>query len=196
MSLKLSTGFCRGMTLASPPEGTRPTAGKVRAAVWNSLQTRIHEADVLDVFAGSGAVGIEALSRGARQAVFVESGAAALKALKSNLNEVERRAKSQAVAASYKVLGNDAAVALRQCSSGNFDVLWMDPPYAILEEQWNLLWQELLRLARSDAVLVVESDAAGAEFLEAWAVDRPWVLERQKLYGKVAVSFFSVGEQT
>ena len=192
MSLRLTTGFCSGMSLQSPPEGTRPTSGKVRTAVMNSLQLRISSARVLDVFAGSGAVGIEALSRGAALACFVESGTEALKALRINLAEVERRGKTLPKAPIIRIFAMNAVKALAQQNAASFDILWFDPPYAILVQQWPLLVPELLRIAADDALLVVESDDEAAKYLETWALDEacPWDMSKQKFYGKIAVSFF------
>jgi len=157
---------------------------------------RIPAARVLDVFAGSGAVGIEALSRGAASACFVESGAEALKALRSNLAEVERRGKTLPKAPVIRIFAMNAVKALAQQNAASFDILWFDPPYAILVQQWPLLVPELLRIAAEDALLVVESDDEAARFLEGWAQDEscPWEMSRQKFYGKIAVSFFQKRE--
>jgi 16S rRNA (guanine966-N2)-methyltransferase len=193
MSLRLTTGFCSGMSLQSPPEGTRPTSGKVRTAVMNSLQTQIAGARILDAFAGSGAVGIEALSRGAALACFIESGSEALKALRINLAEVERRGKTLPKAPVIRIFPMNAVKALSQQSDASFDILWFDPPYAALTQQWPLLVPELLRISADDALLVVESDEPSAAFLKSWAEDPacPWEMNKQKLYGKIAVSFFA-----
>lgn len=198
MSLRLTTGFCSGMSLQSPPEGTRPTSGKVRTAVMNSLQLRLAGARVLDAFAGSGAVGIEALSRGAALASFVESGAEALKALRMNLAEVERRGRTLPQPPLIRVLPMNVVKALAQQDAASFDILWFDPPYAILTEQWPLLVPEVLRIASEDALLVVESDADAAGFLSAWALPEscPWVMSKQKVYGRIAVSFFQKRGET
>lgn len=188
MSLRLSTGFCHGMQLQSPDEGTRPTSGKVRAAVWNSLQMHVSGARVLDVFAGSGAVGIEALSRGAHSACFVENSPEALKALRANLDEVNRRARTQAITIDTRILSQTAVSALKHCADSSFDILWLDPPYAAVPEQWKNLSAELFRIGSADCRLIVESDEAGAAVLAA--VDANWDLTKQKFYGKIAVSFF------
>ena len=191
MSLRLMTGFCSGMSLVSPPEGTQPTSGKVRSAVWNSLQVKLPGARVLDVYAGSGAVGIEALSRGASLACFVESGADALKALKTNLAEVERRGRTLPKAPILRIFAMNAAKALVQQPDAGFDILWFDPPYEKLIEQWPSLVPELIRIAAADALVIVESHLGGATFLMEWAkpVDNPWAMVKQRVYGKIAVSF-------
>lgn len=186
------------MSLQSPPEGTRPTSGKVRTAVMNSLQVRIPGARILDAFAGSGAVGIEALSRGAGSATFIESGAEALKALRINLAEVERRSKTLPKAPVIRIFPMNAVKALTQQNPQSFDILWFDPPYAKLPEQWPLLVPELIRISSDDALLVVESDLESSEFLKQWAEgsDALWEMTKQKQYGKIAVSFFEKKDPT
>ncbi|MBC7660999.1 MAG: RsmD family RNA methyltransferase [Chitinophagaceae bacterium] len=193
MSLRLTTGFCSGMSLQSPAEGTRPTSGKVRSAVMNSLQMRLPGARLLDAFAGSGAVGIEALSRGAALACFVESNAEALKALRVNLSEVERRAKTLSKTPTIRIFAMNAAKALSQQTDASFDILWFDPPYAALPQQWPLLVPELPRITAKGGLLVVESDESGAGYLLQWSereANDAWTLTKQKAYGKIAVSFF------
>lgn len=190
MTLRLTTGFCSGMSLLSPNEGTRPTSGKVRAAVMNSIQMRLAGASVLDAFAGSGAVGIEALSRGAERATFIEAGKEALIALRSNLQEVERRAEKVKKQITVRIEKSAVAKVLPLLQDSSFDVLWFDPPYAILPQQWPLWATEIDRIAARDAMLVVESDQAGARVLEEWSRASAWVVSKQKSYGIIYVTFF------
>lgn len=190
MTLRLTTGFCSGMSLQSANEGTRPTAGKVRAAVMNSLQMRLPGATILDAFAGSGAVGIEAVSRGADGATFIESGKEALAALRVNLKEVERRAKNVGKNPVLRLESSAVAKVLPLLKDQSFDILWFDPPYALLPQQWPLWAKEIDRLARDGAILIVEADEAGAKALEAWARESAWELRKQKSYGIIHVSFF------
>ncbi|MEW6077696.1 MAG: 16S rRNA (guanine(966)-N(2))-methyltransferase RsmD [Thermodesulfobacteriota bacterium] len=125
MSLKIIGGRCRGRSLVSPRGmAVRPTAGRVREAIFNILFSRIDNAVVLDLFAGTGAMGIEALSRGAARAVFVDSRPEALAVIRQNL---------QACGLS------SAAGIIRQDATRNlsglvhlqlmFDIVFMDPPY-------------------------------------------------------------------
>ena len=188
MSLRLTTGFCLGLTLQSPASATRPTAGRVRAAVWNSLQSSIIGARVLDVFAGSGAVGIEALSRGARAATFVEQDREALRSLKINLEAVSSRAKKQAIAIETLVLNRSAELSLPTCAEASFDILWLDPPYALVSTLVPRLAPELWRVGAAESQLVVESAAADMDGLQS--LGSGWELSRQKVYGKIGVSFY------
>src|SRR6266516_2801561 len=94
-AMRVIAGSAKGVRLAPVPAGTRPMADRVREGLFSSLGDRVVDASVLDLFAGTGAVGIEALSRGARRAVFVDSAPGAVKAIHENL----RRSKFQAKAA-------------------------------------------------------------------------------------------------
>ena len=141
-------GTAKGRRLASPPtDATRPTPNRVREAVFNSLYSlgAIEGARVLDLFAGTGALGIEALSRGAAEAVFVEHDQAVAAVLRSNL-EVTR------LADRATVMIVDADSALGHLASGRrFDVALVDPPYAFDA------WPELLSRVPAELV-VAESD--------------------------------------
>src|SRR5512142_1837980 len=83
--MRVISGTARGRTLKSPGEATRPITDRVKTSLFNILGTRVIDANVLDLFAGAGSVGIEALSRGARAATFVELDHQALQAIKANL---------------------------------------------------------------------------------------------------------------
>lgn len=151
------------------PEGTstRPTTDRVREAIFNSLGSAglIDGALVADLFAGSGAIGIEALSRGAERCIFVERDRAALRALEENLDTLDLRGRSKVVAAD----ANSAAATV------DADIVFADPPYEFDA------WPEFLSRVRAD-IVVIES---GAE------VDAPpgWEVIRSKKYGRTRVTF-------
>ena len=149
MSIRVVAGTAKGRRLASPATGvTRPTPNRVREAVFNSLYSlgAIEGARVLDLFAGTGALGIEALSRGATGAVFVEHDQAVAAVLRSNLEVT-----GLADRATVMVVHADAALDELARRRRRFDVALVDPPYAFDA------WPELL--ARVPAELVVaESD--------------------------------------
>jgi 16S rRNA (guanine966-N2)-methyltransferase len=122
--LRIIAGALKGRILAPVQGRTRPTAAKVREAIFNILGPLVVEAQVLDLFAGTGALGIEALSRGAVRAVFVEDHPGALKALAHNLETLGLRDRS-------RVLPLPAAAALRQLAAQGeqFGLVFLDPPY-------------------------------------------------------------------
>ncbi|MBM4294529.1 MAG: 16S rRNA (guanine(966)-N(2))-methyltransferase RsmD [Deltaproteobacteria bacterium] len=122
--MRIIGGFLGGRTLAPVQGRMRPTAAKVREAIFNILGDAVAEARVLDLFAGTGALGIEALSRGSKEAVFVEEDPAALKVLRRNLKNLDLVEKSQ-------VLPVTVAAALKKLAvrGEGFGLVFLDPPY-------------------------------------------------------------------
>jgi 16S rRNA (guanine(966)-N(2))-methyltransferase RsmD len=122
--MRIIAGKWRSRMLAAPSGlDTRPTSDRLRETLFNVLAPRIEEARFLDLYAGSGAVGLEALSRGARTAVFVERGQAALKALRANLAKLE-------VSAGMQVAAQSVGAFLRRPEVAEpFDLVFLDPPY-------------------------------------------------------------------
>jgi len=150
--LRVIGGSLRGRRLFAPEgDDTRPTASRVREALFDILGERVWDSRFLDLFAGTGAVGIEALSRGARSVVFVERAGSALQALRRNLEAVGAGGRAEVVAAAAeRALGRLAG------QSPPFDLAFADPPYAAAERDriLELLGDE--RLWARGATLVVE----------------------------------------
>jgi 16S rRNA (guanine966-N2)-methyltransferase len=149
----------------------------VREAVFSSLG-EIDGAVVLDLFAGSGALGIEALSRGAERAVFVERSAVARRALQSNLVDLKLTAPAA------EVRGGDALSALRAARSRaeTYDLVFIDPPYQDASELAGGLSAALVPLLNADARVVVESDRRAPLELPAL------VTGRQRRYGDTLIT--------
>ena len=131
MGMRIVAGRWRGRSLATPP-GTefRPTQGRVREALFSRLTGCMESAVVVDLFAGSGSLGLEALSRGARSALFVERGPAALAALRSNIQSLGAQDAAKVVAADvFEFLEQSTRVAT------GVTLLLADPPYGDLAAQ-------------------------------------------------------------
>ncbi|MGI8748968.1 MAG: 16S rRNA (guanine(966)-N(2))-methyltransferase RsmD, partial [Thermoleophilaceae bacterium] len=120
--MRVVAGTHRGRRLHRPPGlGTRPTSDRVREALFSMLADNVTGARVLDLFAGSGALGIEALSRGAARAVFVESSRSTVETVQRNLSELGLDA---------RVHRRDALSYLRGAGgSSHYDLVFLDPPY-------------------------------------------------------------------
>ncbi len=149
MALRVVAGTARGRRLVVPAgTAVRPSSDRVRGAVFNSLYSMraVSDASVLDLYAGTGALGIEALSRGAAGAVFVERDPAAVRALRANLE-------ATGLAGRAEVMALDAGAAIDQLNASRrrFDLALIDPPYAFDG------WPGLLPLVPA-AVFVIESD--------------------------------------
>lgn len=121
--MRVISGKCRGVKLDTPKGmETRPTTERVKEALFSALQFEIAERIVLDLFAGSGQLGIEALSRGAKSAVFVDAGKDAISAVKANLKRTGLETVSE-------VYFTDSLQYLKKCNR-QFSLIFLDPPYA------------------------------------------------------------------
>lgn len=161
---------------APPGRVTRPTSDRVREALFSMLAD-IEGARVLDLFAGSGALGIEAVSRGASQAVFVERERGAVAVLEQNLVTLEL---GEEVA---EVRRADALAALRSARGRKetYDLLFIDPPYARAQELGPELSAALSGILASGARIVIESDRRAPLELDL-------EVERQKRYGDTSIT--------
>ena len=141
------------------PKGVkvRPTADRLKENLFNLLGPRIPGARFLDLYSGSGAIGIEALSRGAREAVFVENSRAALEAIRVNLRKCGLDTKA-------RVLGMDIGKAIRRLTeeAGPFDIIFLDPPYGMGLTRQTLTWLEESSLLAAEGMIVAEVPAEEA----------------------------------
>ena len=147
--MRVITGKARGVVLKTP-EGmqTRPTTDRVKEALFSIIQFDIPGCKVLDLFGGTGQLGIEALSRGAKSAVFVDASDAACKLIRENL----KRTKLENDA---KVVRSDYMEYLRRCRE-TFDVIFLDPPYAevFLENSLNCITE--IDILQTNGIIVTE----------------------------------------
>jgi 16S rRNA (guanine966-N2)-methyltransferase len=144
--MRVVAGSARGIRLVAPPgQGTRPTSDRVREATFNALGSLglVEGAAVLDLFAGTGAMGIEALSRGARHVTFVDNDWSAVEAIRSNLEVTDLTAKATVIRAD--------AMRFDTGTAAGFDLAIVDPPYAF--DDWDALLAPL-----PVPVVVIESD--------------------------------------
>ncbi|MBT8082334.1 MAG: 16S rRNA (guanine(966)-N(2))-methyltransferase RsmD [Gammaproteobacteria bacterium] len=159
-------------------EGLRPTAERVRETLFNWLAPRITGARCLDLFAGTGALGLEALSRGAASVVFVEKSAVAARQLEKNIDILVGALEGPPTAETIRA---DALDYLRSAPGAPFDIVFLDPPYAadLLEETCRLLAGT--RLLADDARVYLELDRKEAEP----ELPGGWQTEKNKTAGKV-----------
>jgi 16S rRNA (guanine966-N2)-methyltransferase len=185
--MRVIAGTYRSRTLAAPPGlATRPTSDRLRETLFNVLVPRIQGATFLDLYAGSGAVGIEALSRGAASVTFVERAAPALKVLRANLDRLS-------LAHGFRIHSGTAASFLHGPRSGaaEFDIAFLDPPYDAAGEYaivLGLLGSEAAAFLAPGAIVIAEHRKK--EKLEAsyGALERSRLLEQ----GDAALSFYRI----
>jgi len=148
--MRIIAGTRRGSRIAAPKGlDTRPTGDRVREAAFNLIGP-VDEARVLDLFAGSGAMGLEALSRGAATVTFVESDRGACRTIAENLEKLKLTG--------ARITCGDALWALRQ-ESRTYDLVLVDPPYDAWEALEPRLAEHLPRVLAADGLLVVETGA-------------------------------------
>ncbi len=169
--MRVVAGEAKGRRLEAPDGAdTRPTSDRVREAIFNSLASMdvLDDAKVLDLFAGSGALGIEALSRYAVHCTFVERARPALDAIRANLDVTGLSERADVVVA-------DAMTFVAQGKAAAFDLVLADPPYDFTQ------WEELLN-GITTALIVAESNRP---------VTPPdgWQVVKEKRYGKTWVTF-------
>jgi len=170
------------MRLKVPPRATRPSTDRLREALFSILQVRLEGARVLDLFAGSGALGIEALSRGAQEAVFVEASGAAGRILRENLEKAR-------FAGQGTVHQRDVFAYLGSCSAV-FDLILADPPYLSNADH------DLAGALMEDASLPSRLSDGGLVVLEVEAErEEPaapgWTVIDRRQYGSSAILFYA-----
>jgi 16S rRNA (guanine966-N2)-methyltransferase len=181
---RVIAGSARGIRLQAPGAGTRPLADRVKQTLFAILEPDLAGARVLDLFAGSGAAGIEALSRGSIGAVFVEKDATATRAIEANL-----RATGLVEAAS--VVRADVIGWLERAPAGReatFGLVLVDPPYA----DTDLLLRVLTALGRAEAPLARQARVVAKHFWRDRPPERIGMLavERERRFGETALTFY------
>ena len=151
---RIVAGTAKGRVLQVPSKGTRPTSERVREALYSRLAhwDVIDEAVVLDLFAGSGALGLEALSRGARQVTFVDSGKDACRAIQANIAATGLRGQ----VCRSDVVGYLATRSGEESCRGEVGLVLIDPPYDIAEQTVTETLEALGPWISPDALIVVE----------------------------------------
>lgn len=192
MSIKISSGWSKGLKILTP-EGlnTRPTRERIRQSAINMLQPWVSGAKVLDLFAGSGAVGIELVSRGALGAVFLEADPAALGCLRTNTNEAAARASKQGVLLSpWRVEAGDAYLLIKSLADHEFDLIWADPPYDLVENFLSTNASHLRRTLAPAGIFALESQASAQARLVEWGSTAGFDLLKQRAYGVTLISIW------
>ncbi|HEX3032822.1 MAG TPA: 16S rRNA (guanine(966)-N(2))-methyltransferase RsmD [Bacillota bacterium] len=181
--MRVITGSAKGRRLSAPKGmSTRPTTDRVKEALFNILGDRVNEARVLDLFAGTGALAIEALSRGASGAVLVEREGQAVSAIRQNL--LATGLAERAIIARQEVLD---FLGRQTDYSGPFNLIFMDPPY---QQGLELKALELIEQAHwlaEEGLIVVES-SKHSELQERVGT---MVLMRREKYGDTCLNFYS-----
>ncbi len=150
--MRIIAGRARSLPLKTVPGmETRPTTDRIKETLFNMIHNQLPQASFLDLFAGSGGIGLEAVSRGATQAVFVEQNKKACACIQENINFTKFKQECT-------LLCMDALAALRSMENRyQFDIVFMDPPYDRLFERQVLEYLRESSLINEDSLLIVEA---------------------------------------
>ena len=180
--MRIISGISRGTKLYTlEGENTRPTLDRVKEPLFSIIQTHIKDSVVLDLFAGSGALGLEALSRGAKKAVLCDKSYDAIKIIKNNVHKTHMEEKTEILCMDYK-----------KCISvlkEKFDIIFIDPPYKLdfaIKSVEMILEKELLL---EEGIIIVETDDENRELQEIENLNYDIKIINQKTYGRVKLIF-------
>jgi 16S rRNA (guanine966-N2)-methyltransferase len=190
MHMRVIAGSFRSRSLQAPAgQATRPTSDRLRETLFNVLAPRIKGARFLDLYAGSGAVGIEALSRGAAGVVFVERAAPALKVLRANLARL-------GLTQGLRIVPGTVAGFLRNSDEeSGFDLVFLDPPYDAAKEYAGVLESlggPASGILTNDALIIAEHRCKEKLENEYGTLRRTRLLEQ----GDAALSFYTVNDES
>ncbi len=175
--MRVITGKARGRVLNTlKGDDVRPTTDKVKEAIFSAIQFELEGRHFLDLFAGSGQMGIEALSRGCRTATFIDSKKASIKVIEGNLTVTNLKQFA-------KIYTSDAKDFLKN-SDWDYDIVFLDPPYnkGILQEIMPIIAQNM----KETGIIICES-ALNDEILQKYY---KFTLDRQRTYGTIRVSIY------
>ena len=177
--MRVITGKARGITLKTP-DGmtTRPTTDRVKEALFSIIQFEIAGANVLDLFGGTGQLGIEALSRGAKSCTFVDAGESACRLIRENLKRTRLEADG-------KVIRSDYLAFLKRCRE-TYQIIFLDPPYAEVFLENALKCIAEIDILQSGGIIVAERPLGK---------DLPWEFEgfersRDYKYGNTLLTVY------
>ena len=185
--MRIITGKARGIRLKTlEGDATRPTAERVKEAVFSMLQYDIEGREVLDLFAGSGQLGLESVSRGAKVAVLVDKSRDALKIIEENVARTK-------LSDCCEIHRADALDFIQRYKSRKFDIVFLDPPYA------SGLYVPVLKalvhcgLLKTGAVVVCESDTEGL-FGDDTALQNLFTVKKQSKYSRTVITVLALAE--
>lgn len=175
--MRVITGEARGRRLITlEGEDVRPTTSKIKEAIFSMIQFDIQGRVFLDLFAGSGQMGIEALSRGAESAVFVDSSRKAVEIIRKNLNNTGLYSKGRVV--------HTDSLSYLNMAADKFDIAYLDPPYGtgLLQEALPIVAEKVKKTG-----IILAENSENEEILQNYG---EFVLDRQKHYGKIKISMY------
>ncbi len=203
--MRIIAGRFKGLELKAPKTGTRPTTDRTKEAIFSRLESWgvLDDSRILDLFAGTGALGVEALSRGARELVAVESASQAAKLISATFSNLKRQrlwentmsatlVRKRAEQYVPTVEHETSTTGITTSPHVSFDVIFIDPPYAFTTEACELLMNGLVTsgMATERSVIVLERSTRS----EAPTLPTGWQITDRRDYGETAVFYIEAIE--
>lgn len=186
--MRIISGLARGTKLYTlEGENTRPTLDRVKEPLFSIIQNNIKNAVVLDLFAGSGALGLEALSRGAQKAIFCDKSYDAIEIIKKNINKTHLEEKSEILCMDYKKCLKN--------TNERFDLIFIDPPY---KQDIAISAVEIIldnKLLAKDGLIIIETDEEKRELQEIKQLEHNIEIIDVRTYGRVKLIFLKIEER-
>ncbi len=183
--MRIISGKAKGTKLYTlEGTNTRPTLDRVKESIFNIIQNDIEDAEILDLFAGSGAIGLEFLSRGARNAVLCDKSKDAIEIIKRNVQKTHMEEKTQ-------ILNLDFETCLDKVKNRQFDIIYIDPPYVtkyILKSIEKIIAQENLK---KEGIMILETDDE-QRILREIESEEVRIVDKRK-YGRATIIFLKLG---
>ena len=182
--MRIISGKARGTKLYTlEGTNTRPTLDRVKESIFNIIQNEIEDATVLDLFAGSGAIGLECLSRGAKKAVLCDNSKEAIQIIKRNIEKTHMEEKAQ-------IINADFENCLEKLKNEQFDIIYIDPPYATDYIFKSLKKIKEIGIIKKESVIIVETDDEQRILKEIGNMEIKIVDKRK--YGRATIIFLEI----
>ena len=182
--MRIISGKARGTKLYTlEGENTRPTLDRVKESIFNIIQGKIEGAKILDLFSGSGAIGLEFLSRGAESAILCDKSKEAVNIIKKNIEKTHMEKKAQ-------VINTNFENCLEKLKNEQFDIIYLDPPYATDYISKSLEKILQLNIAKEESQIIIETDDEERIEKEIENLDVEIVDKRK--YGRATIIFLSL----
>lgn len=181
--MRVISGSARGTTLHSIDDiNTRPTLDRVKESLFNIIQNQVEDAVVLDLFAGSGAIGIEFLSRGAEKVYFCDKSPKAVDMIKKNLDKTKLKDKAT-------ILNNDYIDCIDKIKNIKFDIIFLDPPYKENFSKQAIKKISESKLLKNEGIIIVETDKPERDIKEIENINIDYKIYDLRKYGRASLIF-------
>jgi 16S rRNA (guanine966-N2)-methyltransferase len=184
---RIIAGTIGSLRLKGAAHATRPTSDRVKESIFSKLESLglIEDANALDLFAGTGSLGLEAASRGAREVLFIEKDKPAFELLKANIAHAAKALDNQGLSGILQARNIEASQSLKNLPKSFFDLVFIDPPYDFSNQKLEEVLNKLSPALKDGAALLIERSSKTEQF----AIQQGYELMEIKDYGDTSVAF-------